>query len=285
MKLYISKRPRSVGGGSNTFSWLFSRYAKEARHKIVRNIRKADRAVVIAHLADYKKLAMAKDAGCTIIHRLDEYFKSNEDPVRAAKHQKIIRLNSLADVTVFQSKFVFDNVYPYIKPQRHRIIHNGSDPNIFSPAKKPGKFIWQVSLGVDTKKRLEIVHEFIRKRPDENFLLIGRHKESSYDFNLPNVICTGSIKRKKLPQYYKMMKMLYFPSEKDPCPNTVIEAMLSGVPVCYNQIGGTIELVKNCGEPLEHISRLLENLTQYRRLCFDRKDLYFKKVFERYLNA
>ena len=78
---------------------------------------------------------------------------------------------------------------------------------------------------------------------------------------------------------------MYFPSEKDPCPNTVIEAILSGVPVCYNSVGGTVELVRNCGEPLDNADKLLANLEQYRNRCFDREDLYFEKVFEKYLNA
>ena len=81
------------------------------------------------------------------------------------------------------------------------------------------------------------------------------------------------------------MKMLFFPSEKDPCPNTVIEAILSGVPVCYNQIGGTVELVKHCGESLGNIEKLMKGLERYRKSCFERKDLYFQEVFNRYINA
>jgi len=285
MNLYISKRPKSLGGGSNTFSHMFCRYAKETGHKVVRNISKAERAIILAHLAEEQDVLNARSEQRTIIHRLDEHFEPGEDAIRRAKHEKIIRLNKLADITVFQSNFVFENVYPHIKPQRYCIIHNGSDPGIFSPSKEAGIFIGHVSWGIDTKKRLDLLYEFIRKNPDQKFLLIGRHKESPYNFNLSNVILKGVVKRKKLPRYYRMMKMLYFPSENDPCPNTVIEAVLSGVPVCYNPAGGTIELVKNCGEPLGNVEVLLENLADYRSQCSARKDLYFNQVFERYLNV
>jgi hypothetical protein len=285
MKLFISLRPKPLGGGSNTFSHMFCWYAKETGHKVVRNILKAERAIIIAHLADEQDVIASRSKHCTIIHRLDEYFEPGEDAIRRAKHEKIIRLNKLADITVFQSNFVFENVYPHIKSQRYCIIHNGSDPGIFSPSKEAGTFIGHVSWGIDTKKRLDVLYEFITEHPDQKFLLIGRHKESSYNFDLPNVILKGVVKRKKLPRYYRMMKMLYFPSENDPCPNTVIEAVLSGVPVCYNPAGGTIELVKNCGESLDNVEVLLENLADYRSRCSARKDLYFDRVFERYLNV
>jgi len=287
MKLFISLRPKITGGGANAFAYNFVKWVKKnnKKYKAVRNILYADKAIIIADKADIDNVQKAKNKGCFVIHRLDEYFEQVESEYRRRKHQKIIELNRLADVTVYQSNFVFNNVHSYLKTNRYEIILNGADPELFYPAPESGEYIGHVSWGVDTKKRLGLLYKFIRKNPDQKFLLIGRHKESPYSFNLPNVILKGVVKRKKLPRYYRMMKMLYFPSENDPCPNTVIEAILSGVPVCYNPAGGTIELVKNCGEPLEHISRLLENLTQYRKLCFDRTDLYFKKVFERYLNA
>jgi len=308
----LSKKPKSFGGGSNTFSWLFKKWAKRKGDKIVRNINKSNMAIIIAHLADENEVAVAKQQGCYIIHRLDEYFEKNEDEFRRNKHEKIIRLNRYADVTVFQSRFVFNNVYPFIKPKKYRIIHNGSNPEQFCPAKKAGSYIGHVTWGIDTKKRLGLLYEFIKKHPDEQFLLVGRHKESPFDFNLPNVRIIGKIRRKKMPKYFRMMKLLYFPSEKDPCPNTVIEAILSGVPVCYNSDGGTSELVRGqtinmpfrqqegrdmqvksdsveanrtCGLPLDNADDMLRNLEPFRVNCLKRKDLYFTRAFEKYMMA
>lgn len=312
MKIYLSKKPKSFGGGSNTFSWLFKKWAKRKGDKVVRNINKADLAIIIAHLADKNEIAAAKQRGCYIIHRLDEYFEKNEDEFRRDKHEKIIQLNRYADVTVFQSRFVFNNVYPFIKPKNYRIIHNGSDPEQFYPAKETGIYIGHVTWGIDTKKRLDLLYEFIEQHPDEQFLLVGRHKGSPFDFNMPNVRIIGKIRRKKMPKYFRMMKLLYFPSEKDPCPNTVVEAILSGVPVCYNSEGGTSELVKGqpcnmvekrreergvmrvgdelgenkvCGLPLEDVEELLSDLGPFRANCLKREDLHFERVFEEYMTA
>jgi glycosyltransferase involved in cell wall biosynthesis len=44
--------------------------------------------------------------------------------------------------------------------------------------------------------------------------------------------------------------LLFFPSEEEPCPNTPIEAMASGLPVLYHPSGGTPELVGDAGVPL-----------------------------------
>ncbi len=311
MKIYLSKRPKSIGGGSNTFSWLFRKWAKQNGHKICWKIANSDLAIVIAHFGEEDEIRKTKGKGSYIIHRLDEYFEPNEDDARRRKHEKIIQLNRFTDLTVFQSRFVFDNVYPYIKPKKYRIIHNGSDPDLFYPAKEVGRYIGHITWGVDTKKRLDLLYEFIKRHPHETFLLIGRHKESAFDFNLPNVRLIGKVRRGKVPKYFRMMKLLYFPSEKDPCPNAVIEAILSGIPVCYNPDGGTSELVNGltrnmldvregensieresvveehmvCGLPLAHADDMLRNLEPFRVNCLRRKDLHFSTVFDQYIAA
>lgn len=306
MKIYLSLKPKAIGGGSNTFSGLFKKWAEKKGYKIVRSIARAELAIVIAHLADEADLIKAKNNGCRIIHRLDEYFEVNEDEARREKHAKIISLNKYADLTVFQSSYVLNNVFPYIKPRSYQVIHNGGDPEKFSPARDQGKFIGHVTWGIDTKKRLDLLYEFIRKHPDEEFLLVGRHRESKYDFALPNVKVVGKVRQSRLPEYFRMMKFLYFPSEKDPCPNTVIESILCGVPVCYNKEGGTVELVTGpaapnnnihedkghteaefpiCGLPLESAGDLLKDPGRFRNNCFLRDDLSFARVFEKYIEA
>lgn len=252
---------------------------------------KADFAIVIAHTADEVEIREAVGSGCRVLHRLDEHFGDNETGTRKDKHDRIIRLNRLAHVTVFQSRFVFENVFPHIRPTSWDIIHNGGDPGKFRPAPEPGKYIGHVSWGVDSKKRLDLLKDFILSHPDEQFLLVGRHDESGIDFRLPNVKLAGKVGRWRIQWYFRKMKMLYFPSENDPCPNTVVESILSGVPVCYNSIGGSIELVKGpntdasvCGLPLERADELLSNLGKYRLNCFNRKDLHFRSVFKKYMS-
>lgn len=283
MKLFISKKPEKVGGGSNTFAWNFTVQAEREGHRIVSSIKKAERAIIIAHFSETEELQAAKARGCYIVHRIDEYFERDESPARKQKHKKILALNAYADITVFQSQFVHDNAFPFIQPKRYEIILNGGDPKVFYPASEPGEFIGHVSWSVAERKRLDILYEIIKSHPEEQFLLVGRHKESDSDFRLPNVMLRGVRERDYIASEYRQMKLLLFPSENEPCPNIPIEAIMSGVPVYYNPTGGTPEVVRDCGEPLEVFEFLLGNLDEYRKRCLQREDLHFEKVFREYM--
>ncbi|WP_419786675.1 glycosyltransferase [Pseudodesulfovibrio sp.] len=296
-RLYISIKPESMGGGSNTFASLFIACARRHGYKIVDRPDKSDLAVVIAHLADKGSLERARDRGTVLLHRLDEHFEKDEDEVRTQKHRKLIELNKVCHLTVFQSRFVYENVYPHIRPDNYRVIHNGGDQSRFTPPAQPGPFIGHVSWGVGDKKRLDLLHEFIEKHPGEQFLLVGRQEESGFDFGMSNVTLAGKVHQRDIARHLGRMKMLYFPSENDPCPNTVVEAILCGVPVCYNPKGGTAELVlgpegengpapaRCAGLPLNQAEELLNNLPTYRANALNRPDLHFDKVFQAYIRA
>ncbi|EKD27463.1 MAG: hypothetical protein ACD_79C00716G0003 [uncultured bacterium] len=285
-KIFISIFPKAKGGGANTFAWNFISWLKKNKNKFnyEKNILKADNAIIIANKIDIDLLKKSKENGCFIIHRLDEHFEENEDEYRKTKHSEIIKINKLADVTVYQSNFVFENVHPYLKPDKYKIVINGALKEIFHPAKNPGEYIGHVSWGIGEKKRYDILYKFIECNPDFQFLLVGNHNKSGFNFGqLKNTKLISAVKRNQIVKYYHKMKILYFPSENDPCPNTVVEAILSGVPVCYNEIGGTREIVKDCGASLSHFTELIDSYSKYRENCFHRNDLFFENVANQYV--
>ncbi len=281
----MSLQPRWWGGGANTFAGNLTRYARRRGLPLARRMEQAKRAIVISHLADEAEVARAKAAGCSIIHRIDEDFDwGKDDPYRREKHDKIRRLNRLADVTVFQSRFVEENLLETLKPARHTVILNGADRAVFRPARRPGDWIGHVTWSTADKKRLDLLYGCIESHPERRFLLVGRHAESPIPFGrLPNVRMVGRAFRFMMPYHYRRMAVLYFPSQDDPCPNTAAEAVLSGVPVCYNERGGTRELVRDCGLPLERFDELLAALPLYRERCLQREDLDFSQAADRYL--
>ncbi len=285
IKIYISLIPKHKGGGSNTFAYDFINWIKRHKDSYVfeKKILKADRAIIIADKADINDVQKAKNKGCFVIHRLDEYFEQDESEYRRRKHQKIIELNKLANVTVYQSEFVCNNVHPYLQATRYEIIINGADPKLFYPAPKSGEYIGHVSWSSDERKRFDLVYELIENHPKENFLLIGNHRNTRFPFQrFDNVTLVGTVNRKEMRKYYHMMKIVYLPSEKDPCPNIAVEAILCGLPVCYNPDAGTKEIVRDCGMPLDDFKQLLDNLGRFRNKCLLRKDLYFDTVAARY---
>jgi hypothetical protein len=285
IRVYISLVPKRRGGGANTFANNFINWLKDSKDYIfTRNILRANKAIIIANKADIELVKKAKDKGCFIIHRLDEYFEKNESEYRRIKHQKIIELNKYADVTVYQSQFVYNNVHSYLRNNRWAIIVNGADNKLFFPAANAGEYIGHVSWSPDARKRFDILYRLIENYPQEKFLLIGRHKKTDFCFGkFKNVTLVGEVNRRQILRYYHKMKILFLPSEKDPCPNTAVEAILSGVPVCYNPDAGTREIVKDCGVPLDEFEYLLNNTTVFRQRCLLRKDLYFDTVAKKYM--
>lgn len=283
MNLYVSLKASWWGGGANTFSGNLTRWAKHAGLRVERKITHADLAIIIADHAQEEALREARKQGVFIIHRLDEHFEPDEDAYRRQKHSHIQRLNQHCDVTVFQSEFVKQNVLPHLHSKRHAVILNGGDPACFRPAEEPGALIGHVTWGVGDKKRLDLLEKAIREHPNEHFLLVGNHAKSKIDFRrFPNVRLVGRTWRWMMPWLYRKMKALYFPSENDPCPNTAIEAILSGVPVIYNPLGGTQEVVRDCGLPLEQSEDLLRQIDSFRERCRQRRDLHFDQVALKY---
>lgn len=285
--VFISLIPKAAGGGSNSFAFNFLNWIKAHResYRYTKDILEAQKAIIIADKGDCHTLRRAKEKGVFIIHRLDEYFVEGETGFRREKHQRIIELNRFADITVYQSDFVFSNVHPYLKAHNYTVIRNGADPEFFYPADREGKQIGHVSWSIGESKRFDLLYSFIESHPQEQFLLVGNHKKSAYDFRkFKNVTLCGAADRNRMRSYYQKMKMLYLPSENDPCPNTAIEAILCGVPVCFNARAGTKEVVGDCGLPLEDSDALLKGLPLFRSRCLSRQDLHFGNVARAYLS-
>ena len=104
-KLYISISAHggASGGGANTFAWNFSRYLNSKGIATTSSLLRASHAIIIANKVNRYALKIAKAQGCFILHRLDEDFGT--DTSLTQKHKQIIKINKLANVTVFQSTF------------------------------------------------------------------------------------------------------------------------------------------------------------------------------------
>lgn len=286
IRVFLSRRPDRYGGGSNTFAINFFKYARQYGMQMVERLSEAQAAIIIAGRGvTVDELRVASEQGCFIVHRIDEHFGAFDDPERQRKHEKIAALNRFASVTVYQSEFVRRTAQPYLNAKEWRVVYNGADPERFYISRRPGKQIGHVCWSLLEKKGLAEVDKQIRERRDESFRLVGIHaraEEVGLKFDLPNVLIRGERSHSKMYQEYRKMKVLFFPSRLDPCPNTVIEAIMSGVPVCYHDSGGTPELVRDCGEPLELFDTLLNDLPMYRERCEARSDLEFSSVIEQY---
>ena len=220
LHISISAHGGSSGGGANTFAWNFSRYLNRKKITTTNYLIKASHAIVISNKVNKVALKIAKARGCFILHRLDEEIQSDAPFIN--KHRQILQINKLADVTVFQSNYVKDNILPYLQTKNWKIILNGADSEIFPFHLKIGPYVGHVTNSVGGKKRLDILDNIITRYPQERFLLVGNHEKYFNDFSRhPNVTMMDTVSKKELSKLHQQMKCLFFPSEKATLIHTV----------------------------------------------------------------
>lgn len=258
------------GGGSVSFARVLADWLPRLGIDVAFDLEaRADVLLVFAHHATPRLLARHRRRGTPVLHRLDERIDPDETPARRRKHARIARLNALADMTIFQSVFVRDNVGPICRAPAARVIYNGVDPGVFC-AEGPRRelegapAVLHVSWSVGTTKRLDRVAELLAAAPAGlRLYCVGRHAESHEPWLTdPRVRLLGPQPRQVVAAYMRSADVLFFPSESEPCPNTLLEAMACGLPCLYHASGGTPELLGETGVPLgrclrDDLARLL----------------------------
>ncbi len=288
VKVALSINPYvGTGGGSVSFARLLAewlpRYGIEATFDLGD---RCDSILVFAQHASPRVLARQKRRGVKILHRIDERRDPGETGFRSEKHAMIAKLNELADLTIFQSQFVRENMGPICSAPRSVVIYNGVDREIFTPdgprrELEGAPCVLHVSWSVGASKRLDRIGELLTAvGRDARFYLVGRHAEARLPFfNDPRVLMLGQRRREEVAALMRACDFLFFPSELEPCPNTVIEAMACGLPVLYHSSGGTVELVGDTGVPLSaslaaDVARILDEAPALRPRSLSRAERF-----------
>ena len=261
----ITDRP---WGGVNTFFKNFKRYTYfDDRIELVNNYSKADIFLSVGHRIGQGKILKKRSlinishglginnpigrllnkGKKKIVFRLDGLRKIYAPEAGKADDLLIENLD-LADSVVFQSIYsraCFDKLK--IKyPRSHNVILNGTDNSIFYPSKKRFKFSSGVKLisnswSVNHNKGFKTIALFSELNQVEVFH-IGRWPE---DIESKSVKLLGTMGEKEIAQVLRKGQYFLFPSINEACPNTVVEALATGLPVLYNNSGGTSELCQN----------------------------------------
>lgn len=155
------------------------------------------------------------------------------------------------DHIIFQSNFSKEcyEAFTGIK-KSNTVIYNGVSSDFFKkadPISKPDGFEKVVIASSKWRrhKRLEECIEAFKnkKLKDVALVVLGGYK----NVDMPNVFTLPMIHPTELPKYYQMADAMVHLSWLDWCPNTVVEALASRLPVLCTHNGGTKELVKNDG--------------------------------------
>ncbi len=215
-----------------------------------------------------------------VVQRVDgsgrDYGRSDWVDMRQA------RVNLWADLTIFQSnysKYSTTRKYKVIS-QDGPVIYNPVNINLFYPIplqEKPLRFtVCAVSHSTNVKKGTWQIGELASQNPDLEFVLIGNYVGLPH---LPNIHHKGHLTREKLADAIRRSHVFVHLAENDSCPNVVIEALSSGLPVLYMDSGGTPELVGNSGLPIE-VTSFRNQLVEIR----GRYEQYSRKARQRAVN-
>ena len=162
------------------------------------------------------------------------------------------RVNLLADVSIFQSEYSKYSTREKftVVAQDGPVIYNPVDIEQFAPGGvrrelPTGRPLvacasWSVNRGKGTWR----IDELAARHQDVVFVLCGRFDAVQAR---PNVVRMGHLTREGMAETLRACDVFLNLSENDPCPNVVLEALASGLPVLYRDSGGVPELVGDCG--------------------------------------
>jgi glycosyltransferase involved in cell wall biosynthesis len=187
-----------------------------------------------------------------VLHRIDGSAADYGREAGADVRQALVDM--FADATVFQSAYGRE-----VTRQRRIIVHDGPvihnpvDVDRFRPegprVELPGTVrLAHVVFSTNARKGAAALFELARRRPDITFVMVGRYEAPP---QLANVVLHGFADWQRLPAILRSCTAFITLAENDPCPNVVLEALASGLPVLYKASGGTPELVGACGAAVE----------------------------------
>jgi L-malate glycosyltransferase len=147
------------------------------------------------------------------------------------------------------------------RPTKGRVILNSIRPQDFAEGTQDLQLPRPVigSLAVfKNKKGLEVLlcafSMLLKRYPTAHLLLAGfvipeeqdRFERFITKYNLEHKITiTGHISRQDALRYLRNMDVFAFTSLHDGCPNTVLEAMLAGIPIVATRSGAVPELIED----------------------------------------
>lgn len=187
-----------------------------------------------------------------IVLRVDNILEDSKN--RSTGMSRMREFASFADVVVYQSEWAKNLLKPYCGDGM--VIRNGVDTDIFKeePIPHDGKRIFYGRFSRGDGKNFNVVQYFWReyclKENNDTLVIVGRFSEDMKTINNPfefhndeNFEFHGVLDSQGLSQLMRTCDVALLPYFADACPNMVLEAQSCGLPVIYEEYGGTKEVV------------------------------------------
>lgn len=212
----------------------------------------------------FRKIVKFKKAGKIIVHRVDGPISEIRGGDLVIDKVIFSFNNMFADGTIFQSNWSkIENYKLGMKPKMFETtIINAPDSEIFNSQGKSAFDKERVRLvatswSANPRKGFDIY-----KYLDEN-LDFSRYQMSFFGnspIEFKNIIKHEPINSFDLAKQLKQHDIFITASKKDPCSNSLIEALTCGLPAVYLNDGGHREIVGNGGEFFEGEADILEKI-------------------------
>lgn len=209
-------------------------------------------------LLPQKLKELSQNLKVPIVQRLDGITKDYGRSDGSGFDQMQVKLNSYAEMTIFQSTYCRDIFLPLLKPHIPcEVIPNGVNGDIFS---------WKERKKTNGRIKILAASWSSNLKKGYNHLLTlaeFQNVELTFVGRWPNQIPKGRIfvipevRQIKLAQLMSENDLFVHFSENDNAPNVVSEALATGMPVLYFLSGGTPEIVQGSrfGEPIKLLSK------------------------------
>jgi glycosyltransferase involved in cell wall biosynthesis len=221
---------------------------------------------------------------------------------RSRLDRQLLKMLVHSDADIFQSHYLHEvfKAAGYIDTHS-TVIPNGANQQIFNAE---GKVLW------DGRRPLRMFSCTFALRASKRFDLIAACAEmagvESYhigawprDVNPGRVRLLGIRPPREIADLFRREADVFIhPAERDICPNVVFEALSCKLPVLFRQVGGTAEIVRDCGvaidhdpadaveklriEYLEYVGRISANME---RFSIDRAAREYAAVFRRVVES
>lgn len=252
MKIHISTVSGSCGRGY--FFDRLSRALVELGENVTRNPRESSDVSLQAIFV------YSNNAKYTVL-RLDGVHHNVLKDYKRVNTSIVERGVKNADAIVYQSEFSRKMCNKYLGKFEGRttVIYNGADPKFYEKvksARSKTKHSILASARWRPHKRLKhIVESFLLADMKKTTLFIAgdtsgcgmTQRKLQKIFFHPNIEYLGNLPHNSLAPYLKVVDSFVHLCWFDNCPNGVVEAIVAGVPVITNNVGGTHEIVKPSG--------------------------------------
>lgn len=198
----------------------------------------------------------------------------------------------IADVSIFQSHWSKKQCYKlgYKSNNFEKVIYNASDRSIFNDNNRRSEIEGKVHLIAtswsDNMRKGFDIYRYLDENLDFNkysFTFVGNSP-----IKFKNINHITPVPSKELAGILKENHIYMTASEKDPCSNSLIEAINCGLPAVVMNDGGHPELVGDGGEVFDskenvisQIDKVVQNYTYYRNHIIYRD---IKSKADEYLN-